>query len=613
MNFTGYSYRNLLDQKTNNFLFENLSIGESSYPHKIIFSGEGKKFEFTFSGHRMLDDSNNFFWSFNSGELLDLEVKFNQSIFSYYVNSNLIADGYRDNFELQKLIIDTSGLGISFDPKFFSEGIDLSAKMVAPSFSSGENVNFRVENLSSAKLKIYSTEFNNLFEGSPDISFEKNQTGVISGYQILNFTSKDLTENLLDYKNFLFTTLLKTNAGDFVKTGVLNRFTSRALSYLNYDYNQEMLIDHFFSGETGLNSFVFKRSEKSRDALVRMVKLNGNLKTLETTGFLEFQLTGFSGFNTGLFITGINITHSGVYEKVPEVIFNSFSGVKYISVNQKNLISYDTGDSFDLMFSGNGTGLSARAFTKTQLIQLFTGQNSSSKFRTITGVSVVSAGSGFNNGKYLAYMPSSIVDYPRDYEDSIASSIGYSPVKFSTDFLITAGFASGRAVLGHTTGSNFVSKILLIAPGSGYDSSMQFPIVSFKRAEGDIYANTGRNVATGVCLLNSLGEHTNFNNWTVLAGRNSSGSDSSYDLELNTSSGKFYFGPIVFDANNPDLNIRIKSSNSKVYDPNGLRFHIYETGDAGKYFSVFSRNNYFIPGDFGGSGSLFVDIYESEG
>lgn len=137
MNLTGYSSRPLLDLKTNNFLFKELSIYEPDYSHKIIFSGQGKTFQFLFSGHKILDDSNRFFWSYNSGEYLDFLVKFNDTKYSYYINSDLISDGYKDSFKLEKLIVDTSGSGIYFQPSFSSDNVDVDIRFTTNSFASG--------------------------------------------------------------------------------------------------------------------------------------------------------------------------------------------------------------------------------------------------------------------------------------------------------------------------------------------------------------------------------------------------------------------------------------------------------------------------------------------
>ena len=594
MNFTGYSYRPLLDLKINNFLFENLSIYDYNYPHKIIFSGESKTFQFLFSGHKILDDSNKFFWSYNSGESLDFLVKFNDSKYSYYINSNLISDGYKDSFKLEKLIINTSGSGIYFEPRFSSENVDVDIRLMTDSFASGENVVFELENLSPAKIEIRSVDFQNSNAETAPLSFEKNQTGILSGFQTLSFISKDQTKNLSDYEDFEFITFLKTSAGDFSKIALANRFNPYSFTQTNYLSSRDIYANHIFSGETGVNSFVFSRDFISADFFVGIKKIGEGMKTLNATGFLEFELTGVSGLNTGVFITGINISNSGLYSLPPNVVFSSFSGVKSISVNDKNLISYDAGDSFNLIFSGNGTGLAARALTKKYNIQLFTGDNPSYKFRSITGIEVDSKGYGFNAGKYSVSLPNSVVDYAKNYVDPLADALGYAPVKFTSKFFTTAGAASGRSVF-YENYPTRISGILLMGAGSGYDTTFQVPTISFIRSAGDSYANTGKNVASGSCILNSSGEQIGFDNWLVLGSRSFSQSSDDYNLQLNTGSGKYFFGPIIFNKENPELWVKFQSKNSTLYAENGLKFNFYETGNVGRFFSVISSNEYFIP------------------
>lgn len=612
MNFTGYSSRALLDLKSNNFLFEKLALHDFDYSHKIIFSGGSKTFQFVFSGHKILDNSNKFFWSYNSGEALDFLVKFNDTKYSYYVNSTLISDGYKDSFKLEKLIIDTSGSGLSFEPSFSSENIDLDIKITSDSFASGDDVAFELKNLSSAKIEVRSVDFKNLYEGMMDLSFQKNQTGILSGFQTLSFVSKDQTQNDFDYENFEFVTSLATNAGVFSKIGLANRRNPISVSQINYDFSDELYIDHLFKGETGVNSFVFSRGSGYVDSILRIEKIGKDMVHLDASGFLKFELTGVSGLNTGVFITGINISNSGLYSLPPDVVFSSFSGVESISVNEKNLISYDAGDSFSLVFSGNGTGITGRALTKKYNIQLFTGDNPSSKFRSITGVEVESNGYGFNAGKYSVSLPGSVVDYAKTYEDTLASELGYSPVKFTSILFTTAGAASGLPVF-YEDHPTRISGVLLIGPGSGYDTLFQSPTISFVRSAEDSYANTGSNIASGSCILNSLGEQVGFNNWSVLASRNFSENLDDYNLLSTIISGSYYFGPIIFNEGNKDLWLRISNENTTLYKNNGLKFTFYETGDLGRFFSVFSRNTYFIPETIQAADEeTIIDIFDSE-
>ena len=613
MDFTGYSSRTLLDLKKNNFLFEKLSIHELGYHHKIIFSGENKKFQFSFSGQKITDDSNRFFWSYNSGESLDFLVKFNNSKYSYYVNSNLISDGYKDEFKLEKLIVDTSGNGISFEPYFYSEKIDLNINITTDSFSSGENVNFKLDNLSAAKIEIESVSFKNLHDDFEDLSFQENQTGFLSGFQTLNFVSKDQTQNNTNYKNFQFITHLTTNAGLFSKVGFANRVNPDLIEQTNYLFIPEIYVDHLFGGEAGFNAFTFSRSHVYTDLLLKIEKVGGDMKSLDAYGFLEFELAGVSGLHTGVFITGINISNSGLYSLPPEVVFSTFSGVSSISVNEKNLISYDAGDSFSLVFSGNGTGISGRALTKKNNIRLFEAENPSSRFRTITGVELDSNGYGFNSNKYSVSLPGSVTDYLKTYADPLASQLGYAPVEFTSKLFVTAGAASGRSVLSADNPGR-VSGVILTGPGSGYDKLFQAPSLSFSRVLGDAYANFGSNIASGSCVLNSSGEQIGFDNWEVLASRSFSKNTEGYNLPLSSISGKYYFEPVLFNEDNKELWLKINSTNSTLYSDNGLKFTFYETGKSGKFFSVFSRNTYSIQEaqEDDAVEDMVIDVYDSE-
>ena len=588
MDFTGYTFRNLLDLKNNDFLFSNFSVNEMSYPSRLMISGEGKTLPFVFSGNKIFDNLNNFVWSFNSGEAFDLRLQVDGEIYQYYINSNLISNGYRENFKIEKLIIDTSGKGISFSPNFLSEKISLEVG-VGSSFSAGSSLDFTLKNLSNAKIRVLSSSIGKYQGPSEKAAFETNQTGILSGLATLLFSSNDLAEDYNSQSNFSFLLNLNTNVGSFNFPLMTSKVSEVNNSFINYTYPSNAVINHSFNGLTGFNKFTFKREELSTDYFLSLEKRDTNGDILPSSGFLDFEISGFYGGNTGVFITGISFSNSGLYSGIPSVVFSSFSGVESIAVRENNLISYEAGDSFNLLFSGNGTGVSAIARTKKVIIDLFSGDNPSHKFRTITGVEISSAGSGFN-GLYNVYMSGSVVDYPYSYVDDIATSLGYSPVLFATSFKVTAGFASGRALLSSGNVGE-LSGVVMLGAGSGYDNGMQFPSISFKRADSDLFTSK----ASGLCLLNSSGETVDFSgSWQVLASREFSASESDYSLELKTGVSGLYFGPIVFSETEKDLFLKIKSKNFTSYQPTYLNFQFYETGNIKQDFSIEKNNNYSI-------------------
>ncbi len=610
MNFTGYSYRNLLDLKSNTFLFKDLSVSNASYPSKITISGEGDSFGFSFSGNRVLDNYGKFIWSFNSGEPIDLLIEMENDIYQYSVNSDLVGNGYRSDFKIEKIIIDTDGYGLSFIPEFSSEAINLEA-VVEPSFEAGGSVLFTLLNPSAAKVKVYSSKIG-LYQSSPqDLNFQSNQTGILSGNQFLTFSSADLTNNSNPYPDFTFSLTSKTNAGDYLFPLSTSRVSSlKGISFINYSYPSKLSVNHSFEGLSEANRFVFERQDLDLLFSVGINKRTLGNDILDVTGFLEFSGVGFSGNNTGRFISGISITNSGLYSGIPSVVFSSFSGVESITVNEKNLISYEAGDSFSLLFSGNGTGVSATAHTKKVIINLFSGDNPSNKFRTITGVSINNAGSGFN-GSYGVFMSGSVVDYPYSYVDDIASSLGYSPVSLATSFKTTAGFASGRALLS-SGNSGQLSGVIIFGAGSGYDNGIQLPSVSFKRNASDFFSSN----ASGSCLMNSSGETISLlNNWKVLAGRSFSNSESDYSIIEQTGVGKNYFGPIVFSSEDERLYLKVKSKNFTSYQDTSLGFSLFQTGGYAKNFLIKKHNRYTITPDFEnlyGLSSLDDNVVEEE-
>ena len=398
-------------------------------------------------------------------------------------------------------------------------------------------------------------------------------------------------------KNITLNVKLLTNVGVFSYSfpDVICKDILTVSSF--YNDPSEQVLSYSFNGETGLNKFTFSQYVQEDIFSFSLFKRDSDGNFMDTTGILELY-PSLSGVKTGNFITGIQILNSGIYSGVPIVNFDSYSGVDSISVNQLNLISESAGDSFNLVFSGNGTGSSATAYTKKINIQLFSGENPTFKFRTITGVQVNSGGYGFNES-YSVRIPDSITDYPKEYFDQIASSLGYAPVTFYTNFIETAGSASGVAILSSGLSGN-LSGIIILGAGTGYKTgSIQFPKFKISRSDSDAFeANEIISPeiykASGNCLLNSSGENMDF--------------DQKFEFSYSRSLDGEYYPLSGFDANkkisqqfdfsenNRDIFLKIKAKNSTILADNFVNYNFRESGTniSGKSSFIRVKNNYKI-------------------
>lgn len=401
--------------------------------------------------------------------------------------------------------------------------------------------------------------------------------------------------------------VLQTKAGNASYALSSERINYFDEFYYDFSVPKEEFIKTEFDGSTGLNSFIFKQKFNTQDYSLSVKKYDQS-GIYPCTGNLTFTLSGFSGAYTGGFVTGISITNSGLYGKIPSVEFVSYSGFESISVNEKNLISYDAGDSFQLSFSGAGTGASATAYTKKQNIKLYTGENSSGKFRTITGVTVSSAGYGYT-GEYMIKIPESIIDYPNLYSDGIAESLGYAPVVFSPNFLISAGNGSGEVLM--TSGnSGSIMGVVVFGAGSGYDNNLQKPLMRFLRDPSDLISG---NDASGSGIINVSGENFNYENyWAVSGSRDFSSEMSDYDLSAEFISGKYRFNQIEFSKENPDFWLKIKLKNSTNFSPLNLSFELKVDQQDTKKFTINSENSYSILSNINDIGLENVDFLENE-
>jgi len=383
---------------------------------------------------------------------------------------------------------------------------------------------------------------------------------------------------------------LQTEAGDVSYDLSSKRTDGPDGFYYEISFPRKESIKTKFDGFAELNSFVFKREFDTQNYVLTVKKYDQS-GIYPCTGTLTFTLSGFSGVYTGGFITGISFTNSGFYSGTPQVQFASYSGFQSISVNKKNLISSNAGGSFQLILSGgSGTGALATAHTKKENIKLFTNVNENNKFRTITGVSIENPGYAYT-GEYSIKLPESIIDYPNLYSDEIASLLGYGPVNFSPEFLVSAGNASGKVFL--TSGnSGSVTGVIILGAGSGYDNILQKPLMTFLRNPEDTISI---NNASGSGILNASGENFNYENcWTVSGSRNFSSEMSDYNLSAELIDGKYTFNQIEFSKENPDFWLKIKLKNSTNFSPLKLNFEFKVDQQETKKFTISSENNYSI-------------------
>jgi hypothetical protein len=397
---------------------------------------------------------------------------------------------------------------------------------------------------------------------------------------------KDITLNvelITDVGNFLF------SFPDQIEKDVVSNYTS-------FNHPAERSLSQSFLGKTGLNKFIFSNDIKEEVFLFEMKKGNSDQQVLDASGVLELY-PSVSGIRTGNFISGINIDRQGIYSEVPSVNFDSYSGIIDISVNELNLISENAGDNFNLIFSGNGTGVSATAHTKIKKIKLYENQNPSSEFRMITGITINSGGYGFNES-YSVVIPDYIIDYPKSYSDGIASSLGYSPVSFSTVFMETAGAASGIAVLSSGTSGN-LSGIIILGAGTGYlTGAVQFPKFNIIRNSSDVFKAQeviypDDYAASGTCIMNSSGEDMSFDKkFNFLYSREFGGE---YIPLTNFDADKKISHQIAFPEGVHSFYLKVQSNSSSVLGRNFINYNFYESGsDSPKnssYITVYYNYN----------------------
>jgi hypothetical protein len=114
MIFTGATHRKVQEKEDYNF-FLSASIDNTTGSAVFGFSGSGQKFDFNFVEGRVIDPSDNYTFSYDTG-LFQISGEINQDNYNYYIDEERINfSGVKNNFKIDRFFVDCTGCNLNVE------------------------------------------------------------------------------------------------------------------------------------------------------------------------------------------------------------------------------------------------------------------------------------------------------------------------------------------------------------------------------------------------------------------------------------------------------------------------------------------------------------------
>ena len=360
MTITGNISRSLVKNNAFTALFD-LSFSNVTGIAEIGFSGENKKYNFSFISGKVFDTENRYFSSYYPFSHVLLATNFSGSAYDYAVNSSMVTySGEKNNFYAENFY--TKCTGVSIDASIVIKTKKPSLNLSLPtSFVTGETITGYFTTNSLSGVKIFTGSFGEL----SSFSFLSLPTGYItsavSGQTLIS-------QNNPTIGNFTSSFNLETNAGNYSQDFSISSVEKPFINYIltgNIDNNT-----FAFLAQNGEVTGVAKAGYASVD-----YNYFTNYESLEPSSLpLSISLSYVSGI-TGYYglVADVTVESGGNgYLSAPTIIFSgggasgSASGeavlgqtrAVYDQVVDVNILSYGSGytSAPTVIFSG-GTGI----------------------------------------------------------------------------------------------------------------------------------------------------------------------------------------------------------------------------------------------------------------
>ena len=478
MIFSGANYRKIQEKGDYNFFLDG-SVSNTTGNAVFGFSGEGQKFQFDFLGGRIIDPSDDYTFSYNTGDF-QLSGIVNDENYNYFINNEqIVASGSKNNFKVDRFFVDCTGCNLNVNNLIINGSGATTFTFQNMNQSVGDSGNFTgeivVNDSQFGKFDIFSgevltPEVTGLFSIITDFSTGIESTGnlVVSGLNGI--------ENQTPYT---FEAILYTSFGQVVKTFDITGSTPFYQASLELDDLQETVESGGFPNQIKYLNYSASNILFTGDP-VYATGLSLNV-ALSYSG-------GFTGQITGA-LTGVNILTSGTnYSNIflPDIVVSgdgenatvtglvadngTLTGIKVVEGGSgysqpPNIIIYSGVSSISIDNSGQG-------YFSSPVVEISGGREGGTSASATLNVSngAVSSVSITNFGNRYTGVPT--LNIIPGLSGVILTHSGSGYLSEPTVFINNGGGsgASVNALTGDpaTAFSGFITGFELVSGGSGY-------------------------------------------------------------------------------------------------------------------------------------------------
>lgn len=486
MIFSGTDYRKLQEKEDYNFfingIFDNVT-GKAA----IGFSGEGEKFDFNFLEGRVIDPSDNYVFSYDTG-IIEISGNVNKNYYNYYINDEKVNfSGIKNNFKIDRFFIECSGCNIDIDNFIVhGSGATLFTVQNMESFIGDGSVitgNVVTNDSSFGRFDIFSGEVltdtvTGLFSIETSLSTGIGATGLIG------ISGRGDIQNQNPY---IFEANLYTSFGQVTQTFQVTGTTPF--------YQPDLTLNE----ASTLTSGGFPLVEKTGQYVAQYLLFTGSpfyASGLPISASLSYY-TGYTGEITGA-LTGVTILESGQnYSPInipPIIVTGDGVGAEVTGVVSPQ------GHLSDIKIINGGSG-----YTTAPTFLIYSG---------VSAVTVLGGGRGYFSDPVMEFEGGR--EGGRSAEASISSSLGDGQGTISVvginDFgSMYTGVPSLNVIPG-------LSGVRLTASGAGYSAT---PTVFVENGGGSgaaVNALTGLGFITGFQLISGGSGYTGIPTISVSGG-----------------------------------------------------------------------------------------------
>ncbi len=480
------------------------NISPSSYELiDLGLSGNGASFNFRLQSGKISDPLGRNVYSYKTNKPFTIEGIFEEGNFRYSIDGqNIVGYAAYQDFAITGWYLKSSSGKVNITPQFYTPPIDYNI-VLQGSFPATSTISGSITNNSEVSFTVEDYSIIYYHNDKPDFTgtiYGKVPAGGQSGFLLYD------APQLLEDHTFKIYLSLRTNAGEMGKFFNVSRVSGfNGTQHILLEGNEIQPIVSTFSGESGYNSFVFQPTSGFQDIFYSYNVYNldgiGQDKTVKIQ-YYPIYPTG-TGYYTGNYLTGFEVTNSGFYSTCPIAKFSGYYAVSDIDFITSGILM-SSGCTGNIPFYGvpvdeYGAGLTGHTVGKTISIS---GVYDNSTYYIVTGFVIENSGTGYTQAP-IVKLNSGVYANCKDVPELFGSNQWlFEPFKATAVTSPQADYLSGETFCYSGSGLSYyqVSGIIYTNVGSGYDESVYVPRMHFERVSGDTYANSGD--ASGVFKFN---------------------------------------------------------------------------------------------------------------